>query len=63
MGASLSADMATLFDVGGIVGAVIAGIMSDKSDMPASTCAVMLVLAAPMVGLDNGSFKRRCHFF
>lgn len=49
MGAALSADMATLFDVGGIVGAVVAGFMSDKSEMPASTCSVMLILAAPMV--------------
>lgn len=49
MGAALSADMATLFDVGGIVGAVVAGVTSDRSEMPASTCAIMLILAAPMV--------------
>nr|CAH7766966.1 unnamed protein product [Callosobruchus chinensis] len=49
MGATLSADMSTLFDVGGIVGAIIAGVFSDKSDMPATTCAVMLILAAPMM--------------
>lgn len=49
MGATLSADLATLFDVGGIAGAVIAGVISDKSEMPATTCAGMLVLAPPMV--------------
>ncbi|XP_023015185.1 major Facilitator Superfamily Transporter 16 isoform X2 [Leptinotarsa decemlineata] len=49
MGATLSADMSTLFDVGGIAGAIIAGVITDKSDMPASTCAFMLILAAPMM--------------
>ncbi|CAH2014105.1 unnamed protein product [Acanthoscelides obtectus] len=49
MGATLSADLSTLFDVGGIVGAIMAGVFSDKSDMPATTCAVMLILAAPMM--------------
>ncbi|KAJ8916571.1 hypothetical protein NQ315_000215 [Exocentrus adspersus] len=49
MGATLSADMSTLFDVGGIAGAIIAGVVSDKTDMPAITCSVMLVLTAPML--------------
>lgn len=57
MGAALSADMATLFDVGGIVGAIVAGIASDKSEMPASTCAVMLILAAPMVSFSKKRLK------
>ncbi|KAJ8980374.1 hypothetical protein NQ317_009368 [Molorchus minor] len=51
MSATLSADLSTLFDVGGIAGAIIAGILSDKSEMPATTCSVMLVLAAPMMFL------------
>ncbi|CAG9815143.1 unnamed protein product [Phaedon cochleariae] len=49
MGATLSADMSTLFDVGGIAGAVIAGVLCDKTEMPASTCALMLILAAPLM--------------
>ncbi|XP_030754995.1 glucose-6-phosphate exchanger SLC37A2 isoform X2 [Sitophilus oryzae] len=49
MGATLSADLSTLFDVGGIAGAVIAGVMSDKSEMPATTCVAMLSLAGPMM--------------
>lgn len=49
MGATLSADLSTLFDVGGIVGAIVAGVISDKSDMPATTCVGMLLLSAPMV--------------
>lgn len=49
MGATLSADLSTLFDVGGIVGAIVAGVISDKSEMPATTCVGMLFLSAPMV--------------
>lgn len=49
LGAKLAADMSALFDVGGIVGAILAGVISDWSEMPASTCVVMLFLAAPMM--------------
>jgi OPA family glycerol-3-phosphate transporter-like MFS transporter 1/2 len=49
MGATLSADLSTLFDVGGIVGAVAAGVISDHSGMSATTCVGMLAAAAPMV--------------
>lgn len=49
MGATLSADVSVLFDVGGIVGAIVAGAISDKTGMSATTCGGMLILAAPMV--------------
>lgn len=49
--ATLSADLSVLFDVGGIVGAIAAGVLSDYSGMSASTCAVMLALACPMVNM------------
>jgi OPA family glycerol-3-phosphate transporter-like MFS transporter 1/2 len=49
MGATLSADLSTLFDVGGIVGAVAAGVISDHSGMSATTCVGMLAAAAPMM--------------
>lgn len=49
MSVAVSADLSTLFDVGGIAGAIIAGYLSDKSEMPATTCSVMLILAAPMM--------------
>lgn len=62
MGAALSADMATLFDVGGIVGAVVAGVASDRSEMPASTCAVMLILSAPMVMYRANFFIQQIKF-
>lgn len=66
--ASESADLSTLFDVGGIVGGIIAGVLSDVTGMSAVTCAVMLVVAIPMVKqnvitfLEN-YFKRFNFFF
>lgn len=53
MGATLSADFSTLFDVGGIIGAILAGVISDYSGMSATTCIVMLFAAAPMVNPFN----------
>uniref|UniRef100_A0A4W5PN04 Glucose-6-phosphate exchanger SLC37A2 n=1 Tax=Hucho hucho TaxID=62062 RepID=A0A4W5PN04_9TELE len=44
-------DMSTLFDVGGIVGGIVAGLVSDQTGGRASTCCVMLILAAPMVSV------------
>ncbi|KAK2580084.1 hypothetical protein KPH14_012365 [Odynerus spinipes] len=49
--ATLSADLSTLFDVGGILGAIAAGVFSDYSGMSALTCAVMLHLAIPTLFL------------
>uniref|UniRef100_A0A8C6THL8 Solute carrier family 37 member 1 n=1 Tax=Neogobius melanostomus TaxID=47308 RepID=A0A8C6THL8_9GOBI len=45
--AKRAGDLSTLFDVGGIIGGVLAGVVSDKLGMRATTCAVMLLLAAP----------------
>uniref|UniRef100_A0A4W6DH94 Glucose-6-phosphate exchanger SLC37A2 n=1 Tax=Lates calcarifer TaxID=8187 RepID=A0A4W6DH94_LATCA len=42
-------DMSTLFDVGGIVGGIMAGLVSDYTGGRATTCCVMLIVAAPMV--------------
>jgi len=47
--ATQSADLSTLFDVGGIIGGIIAGVLSDFTGMSAVTCAVMLVIAIPMM--------------
>uniref|UniRef100_A0A7N8YC04 Glucose-6-phosphate exchanger SLC37A2 n=1 Tax=Mastacembelus armatus TaxID=205130 RepID=A0A7N8YC04_9TELE len=56
-------DMSTLFDVGGIVGGIVAGLVSDYTGGRATTCCVMLLVAAPMVsmlllcgGLVNGPY-------
>ncbi|KAM9782025.1 glucose-6-phosphate exchanger SLC37A2 isoform X1 [Syngnathus typhle] len=46
-------DMSTLFDVGGIVGGIMAGLVSDYTGGRATTCCVMLLLAAPMLFLYN----------
>uniref|UniRef100_A0A8C1KT72 Glucose-6-phosphate exchanger SLC37A1-like n=1 Tax=Cyprinus carpio TaxID=7962 RepID=A0A8C1KT72_CYPCA len=45
--AKKAGDLSTLFDVGGIVGGILAGVISDKMGKRATTCAVMLLLAAP----------------
>ncbi|XP_028993088.1 glucose-6-phosphate exchanger SLC37A1 isoform X2 [Betta splendens] len=45
--AKKAGDLSTLFDVGGIVGGIFAGVISDKLGKRATTCAVMLLLAAP----------------
>lgn len=49
LGAEISADVSTLFDVGAIFGAITAGVISDYSGMSACTCAGMLIFAVPMV--------------
>lgn len=49
LGPSLSADLSVLFDVGGIFGAIVAGMVSDASGMSATTCTVMLFLASPVL--------------
>lgn len=45
--AKQSATMSTYFDFGGIIGGIFAGVVSDKSGMSASTCALMLTSALP----------------
>ncbi|NWI16287.1 G6PT3 protein, partial [Crypturellus soui] len=52
-GAKEAGDLSTLFDAGGIVGGVLAGLVSDYTGGRATTCCVMLLLAAPMLFLYN----------
>ncbi|XP_025903822.1 glucose-6-phosphate exchanger SLC37A2 [Nothoprocta perdicaria] len=52
-GAKEAGDLSTLFDVGGILGGIIAGLVSDYTGGRATTCCVMLVVAAPMLFLYN----------
>ena len=42
-------DLATLFDVGGIFGAIFAGFLADTTNSSAVTCAIMLILSIPLV--------------
>ncbi|XP_076780768.1 glucose-6-phosphate exchanger SLC37A2 isoform X1 [Arvicanthis niloticus] len=46
-------DLSTLFDVGGIIGGIMAGLISDYTSGRATTCCIMLILAAPMMFLYN----------
>ena len=46
-----SATLSTFFDVGGIMGGILAGLVSDHSGMAATTCGLMLVLAIPVMCL------------
>merc|ERR1712113_965419 len=52
-------NLSTLFDVGGILGGIAAGLMSDISGKPASTCAVMLIAAIPSLFAYH-SFGHAC---
>ncbi|XP_021262079.1 glucose-6-phosphate exchanger SLC37A1 isoform X1 [Numida meleagris] len=45
--AKRAGDLSTLFDVGGIFGGILAGQISDRLEKRASTCGMMLLLAAP----------------
>lgn len=40
-----------VFDIGGIFGAIITGVISDVSGMPAMTCVGMLAVAGPLLFL------------
>ncbi|XP_054448781.1 glucose-6-phosphate exchanger SLC37A2 isoform X2 [Pteronotus mesoamericanus] len=51
--ATEAANLSTLFDVGGIIGGILAGLISDYTNGRATTCCVMLILAAPMLFLYN----------
>lgn len=44
---SEAADLSTLFDLGGIMGGILAGYFSDKTEASALTCTVMLIGAVP----------------
>lgn len=57
LSASESANLSTLFDVGGIAGAIVAGMLSDYSGMSALTCTAMLALAVPTVSSFSDNEK------
>ena len=46
-----SATLSTFFDVGGIIGGIVAGMMSDHSGMSATTCVAMLIMSVPVMFL------------
>lgn len=48
-GATASAELSILFDIGGIFGGIFAGSVSDYTGMSACTCSGMLLIAVPIV--------------
>lgn len=49
MSPEASAELSMVFDIGGIVGAIATGMISDSTSMPATTCVGMLFVAAPLL--------------
>ncbi|TGZ63172.1 hypothetical protein CRM22_007052 [Opisthorchis felineus] len=46
-----AADLSTIFDVGGIIGGILAGAVSDHTGASATVCVVMLMFSVPMLYL------------
>lgn len=49
--AKQSGKLSTVFDVGGIVGAILAGLVSDCTGCPGIVCVVFYMLCAPSVSI------------
>lgn len=49
LGSQQAADLSTLFDIGGIFGGVLAGLLSDLTGMSAFTCSGYFILTIPAV--------------
>lgn len=64
LGPAASARLSTVFDYGGIIGAIAAGVISDYTNKPATTCAALLVLAIPTVSWALVMFRHvsYCNF-
>lgn len=55
-----SAILSTIFDMGGIIGGIFAGFISDKTGNPATTCALMLVAAIPSMAMYDKVVTEWC---
>ncbi|KAA3681561.1 MFS transporter, OPA family, solute carrier family 37, member 1/2 [Paragonimus westermani] len=44
-----AADLSAIFDLGGIAGGILAGVISDQTAASATICSVMLILGVPML--------------
>uniref|UniRef100_A0A8D0ECH1 Solute carrier family 37 member 1 n=1 Tax=Salvator merianae TaxID=96440 RepID=A0A8D0ECH1_SALMN len=55
--AKRAGDLSTLFDVGGIFGGILAGVISDRLKKRATTCGMMLLIAAPTLYLFSAISK------
>jgi len=55
-----AAVLSTIFDWGGIFGGILAGVITDKTGMSATTCTVMLTIAIPVMYLYEGLASEFC---
>ncbi len=55
-----AASLSTLFDYGGILGGIAAGLITDRTGMSAATCSVMLIVAIPLLFLYNSLVSTIC---
>ncbi|KAF6770888.1 hypothetical protein AHF37_10319 [Paragonimus kellicotti] len=53
-----AADLSAIFDLGGIAGGILAGVISDRTAASATICSIMLVLGVPMH--DRANRGRGC---
>ena len=60
MDPSQAASLSTLFDYGGILGGIAAGLITDKTGMSATTCSIMLIVAIPLLFLYNSLVSSLC---
>ena len=44
-----AANISIYFDVGGVIGGILAGLAADFTGMSASVCSLMLIAAVPVV--------------
>lgn len=51
MEATLAADTSAVFDAGGILGGIVAGLITDRGSCYATVCVIMLALGMPGVSL------------
>jgi len=49
LGPEQSAVMSTVFDVGGFVGGILAGFIADRTQKPALTCCIFLLVSLPLM--------------
>uniref|UniRef100_A0A0B8RUK5 Glycerol-3-phosphate transporter-like n=1 Tax=Philothamnus irregularis TaxID=1899461 RepID=A0A0B8RUK5_9SAUR len=55
--AKRAGDLSTLFDVGGIFGGILAGVISDRLKKRATTCGMMLLIAGPTLYIFSAISK------
>ena len=55
-----AATLSTIFDYGGIVGGIVAGLLTDRTGMSATTCSLMLIVAIPFLFLYNSLVGSLC---